>query len=134
MLSPLSSKLSGLEDTQLSHIVALLHDVGLRGCSQLFQGLEDKKVLDMKILSTDKSVRLAGVATHLVRSAADMARRNGFARVKAEATSESTFLVIVTYWLLLSVSYRFTRYTLFLVKSKLAPVAVWLMGQKLIKK
>ncbi len=88
---PLSVKLADIMDFNFRHLIALLHNVNEVAGESVFDGLPQdtfSEIYDMKLLSTDRSVRQEGVATHLVRSAVTDAQKRGFKRVKCEATSK----------------------------------------------
>jgi len=88
---PLEAKLAGLEGSKFAHVISILDAVDRRANGRLFSGGVDT-VFDMKALSTERSVRLAGIATHMVRQSMEVARANGYRRIKCEATSKSLSL------------------------------------------
>ncbi len=86
---PFDDVMRELRGTKLEHIFTLIHAVNARGADAVFgPRREHSRVFDMKILSTDRSLRKAGIATHLVRKTVDVAKENGFKKMKCEVTSK----------------------------------------------
>ena len=70
------------------HIVTVLHTVNTLPKDNVFDKMETETLFDIKMVTTDKHNRKAGLGTELLKRSMEFAQVLGFKGCKTEATGE----------------------------------------------
>ena len=86
MAIPLDDMVASMKSDKFGHILKCLYGCHTKTKSNIFDDLNTDCLFDLKLVTTDESVRQMGLMKELVRMSLDMARILGIEGVKTEAT------------------------------------------------